>query len=76
MCLRIRRTAMMNSQELPEMLTAHEVAEILKISYPQALSFIKYGNLDYIKVGNQYRVCKHKLIDFLNKKGSQVIYLN
>ena len=59
---------------MPEMLTPKEVAEILKISYESALGFIKYSGLDYIKVGNQYRVSKDKLEAFLNRKGH--IYAN
>ena len=54
---------------MPEMLTPKEVAKILKISYESALEFIKYSGIDYIKVGNQYRVSAEKLKAFLNKKG-------
>lgn len=54
---------------MPEMLTPKEVAKILKISYESALGFIKYSGIDYIKVGNQYRVSAEKLKAFLNKKG-------
>lgn len=57
---------------LPEMLTPKEVAKILKISYESALGFIKYSGIDYIKVGNQYRVSAEKLNAFLNKKGQTV----
>ena len=54
---------------LPEMLTPREVAEILKISYENALAFIKYSGIDYHKIGNQYRVSAEKLRAFLSKKG-------
>lgn len=54
---------------MPEMLTPREVAEILKISYEAALSFIKHSGIDYHKIGNQYRVSAEKLRAFLNKKG-------
>ena len=57
---------------LPEMLTPKEVAAILKISYESALAFIKYSGIDYIRVGNQYRVSAEKLKAFLNKKGQNV----
>ena len=59
---------------MPEMLTPKEVAKILQISYESALGFIKYSGLDYIKVGNQYRVSRDKLDTFLNRKGH--IYAN
>ena len=54
---------------MPEMLTPKEVAAILKISYESALAFIKYSGIDYIRIGNQYRVSAEKLKAFLNKKG-------
>lgn len=54
---------------MPEMLTPREVAEILKISYENALAFIKYSGIDYHKIGNQYRVSAEKLRAFLSKKG-------
>lgn len=57
---------------LPEMLTPKEVAAILKISYESALAFIKYSGIDYIRIGNQYRVSAEKLKAFLNKKGQTV----
>lgn len=57
---------------MPEMLTPMEVAKILKISYESALGFIKYSGLDYIRVGNQYRVSAEKLKAFLNRKGQTV----
>ena len=55
---------------MPEMLTPRKVAEILKISYENALAFIKYSGIDYHKIGNQYRVSAEKLRAFLSKKGS------
>ena len=58
------------------MLTPHEVADILKISYESALEFIKHGGIDYIKVGRQYRVNKDKLTAFLQKKGHTIIDLD
>lgn len=57
---------------MPEMLTPKEVAKILKISYESALGFIKFSGIDYIKVGNQYRVSAEKLKVFLNRKGQNV----
>ena len=45
-------------------LTVSEVAELLKVSYDTALSFIKY-NVEYINVGRQYRVLESKLNEVL-----------
>ena len=55
---------------MPELLTPREVADVLKISYESALAFIKYSGIDFIKIGNQYRVSADKLRAFLSKKGS------
>ena len=51
------------------LLTPREVANILKVSYDTALSFIKYSGIDYIVIGRQYRVYEDKLREFLSKKG-------
>lgn len=61
---------------MPEMLTPKEVAEILKIGYEAALSFIKYSGVDYHRIGNQYRISAEKLRAFLNKKGPTFTDLN
>ena len=61
---------------MPELLTPKEVAAILKVSYESALAFIKYSDIDYIKIGNQYRVSKDKLEAFVRQKGSYYIDLN
>lgn len=45
-------------------LTVKEVAEMLKVSYDTALYFVK-GNIEYIKVGRQYRVLESKLNEVL-----------
>ena len=61
---------------MPELLTPKEVAKILKISYESALAFIKYSGVDFLKIGNQYRVSKDKLEAFVRQKGSYYIDLN
>lgn len=57
-----------------ELLTVHEVAAILKVSYETALMYIKSNNLS-IKVGRQYRVPKERLATHLNKVPNQSIKL-
>jgi len=61
---------------MPEMLTPKEVATILKIGYESALAFIKYSGVDFLKIGNQYRVSKDKLEAFVRQKGSYYIDLS
>lgn len=57
----------------PKLLTPHEIADILKVSYPTALDFVKYSGIDYIRVGNQYRVVEEKFYTFLNKRGKTIV---
>jgi hypothetical protein len=57
----------------PDMLTARDVADILRISYHEALVFIKHSGIDYIKIGNRYRVSKDKLIAFISAKGKKFV---
>lgn len=60
---------------MPEMLTPKEVADILKVSYESALSFIRYSGIEYLKIGRQYRVSRDKLAAFLQKKGCTFVDL-
>lgn len=57
-------------------LTPNEISEILKVSYPTALAFVKYSGIDYIKIGNQYRVSEEKFNAYIQKKGKQIVYIN
>lgn len=56
-----------------EYLTPKEVAEILKVSYETALAVIKYGGIEYLQIGRQYRVSKKKFHDFFSKNGTKII---
>lgn len=60
---------------MPVMLTPHDVADILKVSYETALEFIKYSGIDYIKIGRQYRISRDTLTTFLQKRGHTIIDL-
>ena len=55
------------------LITAKEVAAILKISYDNALAFIKHSGIDYIKVGRQYRVSEEKLTAYLRQQGQIIV---
>ena len=48
-------------QEMPEVLTAHDIADILQITYPYALAFIKYSGVRYMKIGKQYWTTPRKI---------------
>ena len=56
-----------------EMLTAHDIAKRLKISYHKALDFIKYSGIDYLQIGNQYRISEDKFNAFIAAKGKKII---
>ena len=58
---------------LPELLTPQQVAELFQVSYHTALDIIKYSNIGYIKIRNQYRVPKDKLTEYLQSKGNKHI---
>lgn len=59
----------------PELLTAREVAAVLKVSYDTALDFIKYSGIKYIQIGRQYRVEERTLNAFLAQKGNVIVDL-
>lgn len=61
---------------MPNFLTVHEVANILRVSYDSALMFIKTSGVDYLLVGRQYRVSAEKLQAFLQRKGRVVVGLH
>ena len=56
-----------------EMLTAYDIAKRLKISYHKALDFIKYSGIDYLQIGNQYRISEDKFNAFIAAKGKKII---
>ena len=60
---------------MPRMLSSREIAEILGVSYETALAFIKYSEIDFIKVGRSYRVAEEKLEAFLRQDGQVIVEL-
>lgn len=58
-----------------QLLTARDIAEILKISYGNALLFIRYSGIPYIQVGRQYRVEEEQLTAFLKEPIKRIIPL-
>lgn len=56
-----------------EILTPKEVATLLKISYVRALDFIKYSGIQYVKIGNQYRVTRMAFDKFMNSKNNVIV---
>ena len=60
---------------VPKMLTPHEVASILGISYEAALAFIKYSGIDFLQIGRRYKVAEDKLTAFLLQEGQVFVEL-
>jgi len=51
---------------LPDVLDARDVASVLGIGYTKALRVIRYGGMNYIRIGCAYRVSKDNFIQWLN----------
>lgn len=56
---------------VPEMLSAKEVSEILKIGYVKTLDLMKYGKIPSIKLGNTYRTSREALTGWINESLKQ-----
>lgn len=56
---------------IPEMLSAKEVSEILKIGYVKTLDLMKYRKIPSIKLGNTYRTSREALTDWINESLKQ-----
>lgn len=56
----------MNLDKYPDIITAEEVAEILRISKPIAYKLIQSNDIQSKKIGNIYRIRKESLISYLN----------
>lgn len=55
----------MNTTIMPKLLSAKEVADILKIGYVKALELMRYGKIPSVKLGNTYRTSEEALADWL-----------
>lgn len=52
-------------QELPDALSAEELAEALRVNVKTVYKLIRAGAIPAVRVGREYRVAKGALIDFL-----------
>lgn len=48
--------------------TVSELSEMFKISYDNALDWVKHSGVEYIQIGRQYRISLSKLEAFLYPK--------
>lgn len=58
-------------KDMPEILNARMICDYLGIGYTKGLSLIKYGGLDYIKIGNTYRITKKAFQEWLFTEGKR-----
>lgn len=62
---------MTTNNNIPTLLSAKEVSEILKIGYVKTLDLMKYGQIPSIKLGNTYRTSKEALTEWIQKNLQQ-----
>lgn len=58
---------------MKDFLTPKDIADLLSINYVNALNFIKYSDIPYIKLGNQYRVTKEAFEKFTHSKNNVIV---
>ena len=58
---------------LPDVMTAKDVAGVLGISYVMALRLIRFGGMNYVRIGRAYRVSKQNFTDWLHCSKPMVI---
>lgn len=56
-----------NETPLPQILTANELAEVLKISRAYAYQLMRTQQIRSVKIGRSLRVLRQDLDDFLKK---------
>lgn len=63
-------------ENCPDVLDARMIAGILRIGYTKALNLIQYGGMDFLKIGNTYRVTKKSFTKWLETDGKRNITIN
>ena len=57
----------MNTSTIPNLLSAKEVSQILKIGYVKTLELMRYGKIPSVKLGNTYRTSETALAEWINQ---------
>ena len=52
---------------IPDILTAKECQQLLKIGKNSMLRYLKTGEIEGFKIGNRWRIYKISIIEFLRK---------
>lgn len=61
---------------LPSVLSARDISKVLDIGYVKALKVIRYGGMNYLQLGREYRVSRDNFIRWLNCSAPTVIDLD
>lgn len=54
--------------DIPDILTAKECQQLLKISKNSMLRYLKTGEIEGFKIGSRWRIYKFSVIEFLRKR--------
>lgn len=60
-------------EDMPEILNVKMICNYLGIGYTKGLNLVKYGGLDYIKIGNTYRITKKAFEQWLFTEGKREV---
>ena len=59
-------TATRSLDDYPDVLTAHDLSEILRIHTCTVYEMLRNGQLPYLRIGSAYRISKKALIEHLS----------
>lgn len=54
--------------DIPDILTAKECQQLLKIGKNSMLRYLKTGEIEGFKIGSRWRIYKFSVIEFLRKR--------
>ena len=57
--------------DIPDILTAKECQQLLKIGKNSMLRYLKTGEIEGFKIGSRWRIYKFSVIEFLRKRGKK-----
>jgi excisionase family DNA binding protein len=55
-------------EKVPDILTVKECQQLLKIGKNSMLNFLHTGEMEGFKIGNQWRIYKESVIDFIRRR--------
>ena len=64
--MKSNRTAYHSLEELPLVLRVEDLTDVLSIGLNSAYDLVRSGQLRSVKVGNQYRIPRDALVEFIS----------